>query len=539
MKASPIPAATSSQSTGSACPSAPADNFGFQQVLQQMNSSAAYEPTVTQAIGPTVSSAASNKVIAEVSSKINPEVTSAVISGVTSSVTSRVTPASGSLSDGSPQSVNPAGAPASKQDAKQAKVAGEPKTKESKESSPKESRVSSTADAGAPVPVIAVATPAAPDVFSNQSLPTDSLSTLGQSVSTQTAELRWPSASDSNPATASLPGLIDSPIAASAASEKTANETPAAQPLAKPQAAPSSSALAVSAASSATSVTNDTAAHSPASQHILNTLAQDALAKRNFAISHPALHPGTLSEQITNSHAQRASRTSAAADKFNGSAETSERDSNPNASSSPGTHLSSVQAVPASASLPATQSAAQFTTQLAPQSAVFAQPAQPGGPHPPSFGECGDPAPAHPQLQSNPIPDPPRMVDSGQLRVTPNHSELKVSVQLPELGKVEVRAVTAHDVTTAHLTAFQHDALHALASGRDGLEQALKSRDVILGSFDSHPQGHSGGQQREQKSYQTFAATSAGTATVPPTISVTAEAPTGLLPHYSSISIRA
>jgi len=164
----------------------------------------------------------------------------------------------------------------------------------------------------------------------------------------------------------------------------------------------------------------------------------------------------------------------------------------------------------------------------------------------PAPGSAPLAAHGQPQIQSNPIPDPPRMVDSGQLQVTPNHSELKISVQVPELGKVEVRAVTAHDVTTAHLTAFRHDALQVLAADRTGLEQALKSRDVILGSFNSstqgnsNAQGHSGGQQRQpnsQSSYQSSGGASSLAAAA--ANSITSEASTtGFLPEYSSISVR-
>ncbi|MGC2210909.1 MAG: flagellar hook-length control protein FliK, partial [Candidatus Korobacteraceae bacterium] len=98
-------------------------------------------------------------------------------------------------------------------------------------------------------------------------------------------------------------------------------------------------------------------------------------------------------------------------------------------------------------------------------------------------------------------------MNSGQLHATANGSELKISVQLPELGNVEVRAVTAHDVTTAHLTASHPDALQFLSNGRATLEQALNSRDVLLGSLDSRgqssqhqhsqPQGQPGGDQRQ------------------------------------------
>jgi flagellar hook-length control protein FliK len=145
------------------------------------------------------------------------------------------------------------------------------------------------------------------------------------------------------------------------------------------------------------------------------------------------------------------------------------------------------------------------------------------------------------QIQSPPIPDPPRMVDSGQLRVGTNSSELKISVQLSELGKVEVRAVTAHDVTTAHLTTSSREALKVLATDRTGLEQSLKGRDVTLGSLDCHGQGQAGGQQRQQN-FQPLTQSSArssspGTAATIPTTSEAGN--TGFLPDHSSISVRA
>jgi flagellar hook-length control protein FliK len=139
---------------------------------------------------------------------------------------------------------------------------------------------------------------------------------------------------------------------------------------------------------------------------------------------------------------------------------------------------------------------------------------------------------------------PAHVVDSAQLQVRGNNSELKISVQLPELGKVEVRAVTAHDVTTAHLTASHQDALQMLAADRTTLEQALKSRDVILGSLDSHARdshGHAGGEQRQQSS-QSSAQSSGGAPSTAATATTSGLAETGtagLLPDYSSISVRA
>jgi hypothetical protein len=122
--------------------------------------------------------------------------------------------------------------------------------------------------------------------------------------------------------------------------------------------------------------------------------------------------------------------------------------------------------------------------------------------------------------------------------VTPNSSELKISVQLPELGKVEVRAVTNHDGTTAHLTAFRHEALPVLAADRNGLEEVLKSRDVVLGSFAS--QGHSGAEQRQHSAPAFTPAVAKTTSTSgAPAASVMAEASAAPLPDYASISVHA
>ncbi len=152
-----------------------------------------------------------------------------------------------------------------------------------------------------------------------------------------------------------------------------------------------------------------------------------------------------------------------------------------------------------------------------------------------------------PKLKSYPIPDPPQMVRSGQLHIANNSSELKISVELPELGKVEVRAVLSHDVTTAHLTTAHHDALQVLAADRAGLDQVLKSRDVILGSLsssaqDSNPQNSHGqppGHQRPQD-YST------GSFRVGPSLTTAANASdinegstTVPLPEYARISVRA
>jgi len=185
---------------------------------------------------------------------------------------------------------------------------------------------------------------------------------------------------------------------------------------------------------------------------------------------------------------------------------------------------------PALATLDTAQSAAQSIAH--PGAVVLPQP---------SRDTAGGDAQPQPQLPPSALPDPHRMVDSGQLRMSESNSELKVSVQLPELGKIEVRAVTSHDVTTAHLTASHGDALRVLSADRTGLEQALKSRDVILGSLDSQTQRHSGGQQRQENA-PSSAPPSAGTSSTAARAATSATEETarvGFLPDYSSISVRA
>ncbi len=174
--------------------------------------------------------------------------------------------------------------------------------------------------------------------------------------------------------------------------------------------------------------------------------------------------------------------------------------------------------------------------QSMPVSAIFAQPSQ---------HSAAASAPPEPRMPANTVPTAPLSADSGQLRVTAAGSELKISVQLPELGRVEVRAVTAHDVTTAHLTAFRHEALPVLAAERAGLEQALKSKDVILGSLNSHTQdSHSHGRSSEEQRQPGFPSATSfrGASSIATTVtaSATKEAGNaGFLPDYSSISVRA
>jgi hypothetical protein len=214
-----------------------------------------------------------------------------------------------------------------------------------------------------------------------------------------------------------------------------------------------------------------------------------------------------------------------------------ERDANAGLAAEGGQHTPSFQPAslsPVGAPTPAAFDAAQSGAQSIAHSAAVVLP-QPSG----DTAEAA--AQAQPKLPSNPLPDPHRMVDFGQLRTGENNSELKVSVQLPELGKIEVRAVTSHDVTTAHLTASHHDALQVLSADRSGLEEALKSRDVILGSLDSHTQRHSGGQQRQENA-PSSAPSSGGTsptAARATSLAIEDAARAAFLPDYSSISVRA
>lgn len=141
--------------------------------------------------------------------------------------------------------------------------------------------------------------------------------------------------------------------------------------------------------------------------------------------------------------------------------------------------------------------------------------------------------------QSATVTEPQHSLDTAQLRVHGNVSELKVSVQLPEIGKVEVRAISTHDSTTAHVTAFRHDVLPGLAAGRAVLEEALKSHDAILGSLESQTRGQANGQQ-EQRSSNAPARShnSAIPETAPDTFTAEADY-SSYLPDHTSISVRA
>jgi flagellar hook-length control protein FliK len=94
-------------------------------------------------------------------------------------------------------------------------------------------------------------------------------------------------------------------------------------------------------------------------------------------------------------------------------------------------------------------------------------------------------------------------VSSARLQMGEDGGQLKVSVQLPGLGKVEVRAVNSSaGTTTAHLTTSSQDALPVLESGRAGLEQALRSRDVVLGSMETQGQRSFQQNSSSQQSFQ-------------------------------------
>jgi len=145
---------------------------------------------------------------------------------------------------------------------------------------------------------------------------------------------------------------------------------------------------------------------------------------------------------------------------------------------------------------------------------------------------------AHASTQSAPVAEPPHGLNAAQLHVHGDVSELKISVQLPVLGKVEVRAVSTHDATTAHITAA-HDALPVFAAGRSGLEEVLKLHDVTLGSFGSPAQGQSNGQSSQQ-SFQRPAPSQDSAAPETAIDSVTSEADrSSFLPDHTSISVRA
>jgi hypothetical protein len=99
-------------------------------------------------------------------------------------------------------------------------------------------------------------------------------------------------------------------------------------------------------------------------------------------------------------------------------------------------------------------------------------------------------------------------------RTAAGSGELKVSVHLSELGKVEIRAVATREATTTHVTASTREAVQALATERGELELALKSRDAILGSLDAQSGGHPAPQQHQQN-FRSQAAPDRGSAEEP------------------------
>ncbi len=315
---------------------------------------------------------------------------------------------------------------------------------------------------------------------------------------------------------ATAPALMPEPTTSTASSAAVASpsDAPSAKPKAKPQPAISPGKAD---SSSVTNPADDATADR-------STPSARAAAQENIVAGSSFANPSVLrsNAQLAFGQAPRSARTgpqmaplssSATAEaqpnsKSNGVSPSSDRDPSLSAASALSAHPSGFQSAAgqptwvAAAIIPDATSGAQVAAQstaaqsAAAQSAAFAQPS-------PNSAPASTPPQA--PVPAAALPHPPPVVDSGQLRVTANNSELKISVQLPELGKVEVRAVTAHDVTTAHLTAFRHDALPVLAAERTGLEQALKSRDVILGSLNAHAQnsqaqGQSPGQQRQQAS---------------------------------------
>ena len=130
-------------------------------------------------------------------------------------------------------------------------------------------------------------------------------------------------------------------------------------------------------------------------------------------------------------------------------------------------------------------------------------------------------------------------LQQAHLRVGTNASELKVSVQLPELGRVEVRAVsTGHgqeEHVTAHVTAQRLEGAQALVAERNGLEQSLRTRDVMLGSLGSFSQHQSQAQQQNpQPAAQSWTSSAAdnGSSSEPATLPLP-------VPEDASISVLA
>jgi hypothetical protein len=378
-----------------------------------------------------------------------------------------------------------------------------------------------TSPAAASFPAIASAVTASPEGSTTEAVPTadDSASRAAGSDTPLCDELS--SAAGAANGSAVFPALVPLPILHSTIA--TAKAKPR---VASSVAKANSAASATDTASGAASVSN-ASQPTPALRPVLvpETLAD---GKSNVSQSNvmPIADHASGDRTMSSGHARAQSKSernnsSAAEEKASTPAASTEHDSFAAAAAVIAHMQPSPPPAPPAASTAETTQSATTTVASAVQSAAPAS------------------TQARPQIQANPIPDPPRMVDSGQLRVNPNSSELKISIQLPELGKIEVRAVTTHDVTTAHMTATRADALQLLATDRTGLEQALKARDVVLGSMNSHTQGQSDGQQRQQNS-QSPAQSSGGISTLAAAPSSSTEAvSTSYLPDHASISVRA
>ncbi len=130
-------------------------------------------------------------------------------------------------------------------------------------------------------------------------------------------------------------------------------------------------------------------------------------------------------------------------------------------------------------------------------------------------------------------------LEAAQLHTTASGTELKVSVQVPELGRVEVRAVSSANGTLAHVTTQHHDAITALSEGREGLEAALRTHDVALGSLTSQAQSQGGQQQGQAESHRgsEIYPNANGSDELTANTSVDDELP--VVPEYASISVRA
>lgn len=334
------------------------------------------------------------------------------------------------------------------------------------------------------------------------------------------------------------PPMLSALIAESGARAALLNNVAASEVKAKAklQAAMFSGKVGVAAESASS---NEAASASPISTHVASlhpsVTREDSMqgdSAINSAVFGSGTDPSSRPEKIRSrsATASQGDGVSAAPGKSAGG----DHDANPSLTAEAGSHILSVQATevpPAAAPAPAPATADTAQTAAVAASAVPAQTSQETAPAA---------AQPQPQPQANPLPATRPVVDSGQLRVSGNNSELKISVQVPDLGKIEVRAVTSHDVTTAHLTTFHRDALQVLSADRSGLEQALKSRDVMLGTLDSHGQRHSAGQQRQQDS-QSLAQSPGGTsssAAVATTSASEGAGSAGILPDYSSISVR-